>query len=545
MDKNEYSLKIDIASGEVSSWKGDALIIGVYDGAKAQTALTQCGEVVEKEVNKYLKAGWLKGNMGENISLPMPDNSGLNFSRLVLLGLGKNEKLKAESFRVVGSHINTLCNKSEIKTACTLITLDTHGKDKEKDKGKEKGKEKDKEKSKKKAALRPEQVLDALAEGAWLTSYHFEMFKSKELKEKDEKKEKHVFQKLTLGYREKTTAKEEKDNLDTSDPLANVTAICRGVAFARNLGNQPGNLLNPEALAEQARQLGKRLPTIKTTIFTEKSLLKKGMNAILAVGSGSASPPRMITMEYRQGDDKPLLAVVGKGITFDSGGISLKPGGSMEDMKYDMSGAGAVFGLMQAIAEMKLPINVVGVVPAAENLPSATAQRPGDIIKTAKGVFVEVVNTDAEGRLILADALYHASSFKPKSIIDIATLTGACVVALGAQASGLMGNNEDLLSKLQKAGDASGERLWPLPFYDEYKEQVKSTVADIKNVGGKGAGTITAACFLAHFIEENQPWAHIDIAGTAWESGGRPYIPKGSVGVGVRMLCQFIQENWM
>lgn len=537
MNKAEHILKVDMTTDTISAWKGDALIIGVYDGGEtdrgeAQPALAQCGKAVEHEVQKVLKEGWIRGKMGETLCLPIPANSDLLVSRLVLLGMGKKDALTEESFRALGGHISKLCNSSEIKTGYCLLTLDPYSKPHEK----------------KKEGHRDVRALESLAEGAWLNSYRFEHFKSDA--SKDDKK-KQPFRQLFLGDAEKSPPQKQKGDSKKSKPkknrnLTEIECITRGVAFARNLGNQPGNQLNPEKLAQEARQLADRLPALKTTIYAEKTLSKKGMNGIIAVGGGSASPPRLITMEYNQGDDQPLLAVVGKGITFDSGGISLKPGGSMEEMKFDMCGGAAVFGFMQAIAEMKLPINVVGIVPAAENMPSASAQRPGDIIKTAKGVFVEVINTDAEGRLVLADALHHAASFKPKAIIDLATLTGACVVALGAHASGLIGNDDPLLRKLQKAGEESGERLWPLPFFAEYKEQIKSTVADIKNTGEKGAGTITAACFLSHFVEEKQPWAHIDIAGTAWDtSGTRPHIPKGAVGVGVRLLCRFVQDSWM
>lgn len=534
MDEKTHVLKVDIVTGAVPSWKGDALVIGVYEGGEAQPALALCGKTVEGAVKKVLKAGWMRGTLGESVMIPRPGHCDLQVERLVLLGLGEKGALKEESFRALGGHITKLCHASDIKTCYSLLTLDPFVLSR---------------KGKKRAKRQGIRVLEALAEGAWLSHYRFEPFKQDDPKKdhsKKAQKDKRSLKQLFLGYEAPSTEGQAKDGKTASSRLAGVACMTRGVTLARDLANRPGNLLNPEALAEEARQLAKRLPDIKTTVFSEKTLEKKGMNGILAVGGGSANAPRLITMTYNQGGNKPLLAVVGKGITFDSGGISLKPGAGMEEMKYDMSGGAAVLGWMQAVAEMQLPLNLVGIVPAAENMPSGTAQRPGDVIKTAKGVFVEVVNTDAEGRLVLADALHHAASFKPKAIIDLATLTGACVVALGSHASGLMGNDDTLLARLQKAGERSGERLWPLPLFDEYKEQVKSTVADIKNVGGKGAGTITAACFLSHFVEPKQAWAHIDIAGTAWDDdGSRPHIPKGSVGVGVRLLCRFVQDEWI
>ncbi|MBF0161783.1 MAG: leucyl aminopeptidase [Magnetococcales bacterium] len=529
MNPTEHALKITVATGAVSTWKSDALIVGVYEGGEAQAALSLCGEELAQEVQQRLQEKWIKGGLGESILFRTPANSGLQMPRIVLLGLGKKESLTNESFRALGGHIHALCNKSNIATCHVLLSLDTYQASK-------------KQSAKRPAKQRPIAVLESLAEGAWLSSYRFEHFKSKENKEgkePKEPKEEHPFKQLVLGLSGEETAQEKKR-------LLSVEQLTRGVAFARNLGNQPPNLLNPETLAQQARQLAERLPAIKTTIYAERMLVRKGMNGILAVGGGSRTPPCLITLEYRHGGDRPLLAVVGKGITFDSGGLNIKSGEGMAEMKYDMCGAAAVFGFVQAVAEMELPINLVGVVPAAENMPSATAQRPGDIIKTAKGLFVEVLNTDAEGRLILADALHHASSFKPAAIIDLATLTGACVVALGSQASGLMGNNPPLLRQLEKAGERSGDRLWQLPMFPEYQEQIKSTVADIKNVGGKGAGTITAACFLSRFVEENQAWAHIDIAGTAYDTGSsQPHMPKGAVGVGVRLLYHFVQKNWL
>lgn len=519
MNKTEQSLTVEIATGMVPTWKGDALIIGVYEGGEAQPALLLCGKTVEEEVQKRLSEKWMRGGLGESMVFPTPGNSGLLVSRIILLGMGKKEQIKTETFRLLGGHITALCHKSGITTCHLLITLDMHVKPKKKQK--------------------QMPILEALAEGAWLADYRFDHFKSKAEKESKEPPNEHPFKRLFLGvHREQVT--QEKKRLQA------VGCLTRGVALARTLSNQPANLLNPESLAQEAQALSQRLPTIKTTVYTEKMLAKKEMNGILAVGGGSRTPPRLIVMEHRQGGDRPLLVVIGKGITFDSGGLSLKSGDGMADMKFDMCGGAAIFGFMQVVAEMALPINVVGIVPAAENMPSSTAQRPGDIIKTAKGLFVEVINTDAEGRLILADALHHAASFKPAAIIDLATLTGACMVALGTQASGLMGNDKPLLRQLKKAGEASGERLWPLPMFPEYQEQIKSTVADIKNVGGRDAGTITAACFLSRFVESTQPWAHIDIAGTAYDmSGGRSYVPKGAVGVGVRLLYRFVQAHWM
>ncbi len=265
-----------------------------------------------------------------------------------------------------------------------------------------------------------------------------------------------------------------------------------------------------------------------------------GMGALLGVARGSEEPPKFIIINY-QGDresNRPI-AIVGKTITFDTGGISIKPSERMEQMKYDMSGGAAVLAAIKAAAQLKIPVNVVGFLPATENMPGGNAMKPGDVVKTLSGLTVEVINTDAEGRLILADALSYALRSRPSAIVDLATLTGACTVALGRNAIGLLGNHPGLLERVKAAGEASGERVWELPLWEEYFDQIKSDVADIKNVGGRGAGTITAAAFLRKFVDDT-PWAHLDIASTAWADEPRPYTPKGATGVGVRLLVQFL-----
>ncbi|MBF0191561.1 MAG: leucyl aminopeptidase [Magnetococcales bacterium] len=507
---SESQLKMDVVVGDFVARETDVWVIGVYQGGEPQAALSRCGEVVEREVRRVLKSGWMRGESGEQLFLSVPGGCGLVVDRLLLIGLGKRESLTVESFRGLGASVVKACEKGGMDRVICLLSLDSH------------------------QGIAPNRVMEAMAEGGWLGSYRFDRLQSVSKKEAP----RHRLKRMEFVL---SGAKAEGER----KRLIQVERIVRGVSLARDLANLPGNLLSPDGLARKARELAERLP-IKTTILSGAVLVQKGMNGILAVGQGSVNPPCLIVMEYRKGGDRPTLAVVGKAVTFDSGGISLKPGAKMEEMKFDMSGGAAVFGFMQAIAEMNLPINVVGVVPAAENMPSGAAQRPGDVIKTAKGVYVEVINTDAEGRLILADALHHAASFDPDVIIDLATLTGACVVALGEHATGLMGNNEGLQKKLRKAGEYCGERLWPLPMFPEYQEQIKSVVADIKNVGGREAGTITAACFLSRFVEDSRAWAHLDIAGTAYDgSGTRAHVPKGAVGVGVRLLCRYVLAERM
>jgi leucyl aminopeptidase len=296
----------------------------------------------------------------------------------------------------------------------------------------------------------------------------------------------------------------------------------------------------PTHLAEEAERLGE-VVGLEVTVLGPGEMEAEGMGAILAVAQGSEQEPRLIVLEHRGGrEGDPPLLLVGKGLTFDAGGISIKPASGMEDMKYDMSGGAAVFGALYAVAELGLPINVVGIVPSSENLLSGRAVKPGDVVRTREGKTVEILNTDAEGRLILADALSYAQTFRPAAMVDCATLTGACVVALGNHASGILGTDEELIQELREAGDRSGERCWPLPLWKEYREQLDSTVADLKNVGGRPAGTITAAAFLKEFVGE-VPWAHLDIAGTAYGEGKLSYQRKGGFGVPTRLLVEWVR----
>ncbi len=319
-------------------------------------------------------------------------------------------------------------------------------------------------------------------------------------------------------------------------------AQAKGENLARTLQSRPGNVATPTHLGEEAKRLGREFG-LKVTILGPKEMEGEGMGALLAVAQGSEQEPRFIVLEHRGGgkDDAPLV-LVGKGLTFDAGGISIKPASGMEDMKFDMSGGAAVLGAMQAVADLALPVNVVGIVPSSENLLSGGAVKPGDVIRTREGKTVEVINTDAEGRLILADALSFAQTLNPAAMVDCATLTGACVIALGHKAAAVLGTDESLVEELREAGDRSGERCWPLPLWKEYREQLDSTVADMKNVGGRPAGTITAATFLREFVG-SIPWAHLDIAGTAYGDGKVSYLRKGGYGAPTRTLLEWIRSR--
>ena len=319
------------------------------------------------------------------------------------------------------------------------------------------------------------------------------------------------------------------------------TAVAQGVAVAKDLGNAPANICTPTYLAKQSQLLAKKYASVTTTVLNEKQMEKLGMGSFLSVGHGSAQPSKMIVMHHKGGKPKDAPHVlVGKGITFDTGGISLKPPGTMYDMIYDMCGAAAVFGAMKTVAELNLPINVVVVIAAAENMPSDRATRPGDIVKSMSGQTIEILNTDAEGRLVLCDALTYVEKFKPATVIDVATLTGAVIVALGTQASAMYANDDGLAADLDAAGTETHDRLWRMPLWEDYQQQLNSAFADMSNIGGPAAGSITAACFLARFTKQYR-WAHLDVAGTAFKGGMG--TSKGSSGRPVNLLTQYLMDR--
>jgi leucyl aminopeptidase len=371
-------------------------------------------------------------------------------------------------------------------------------------------------------------AAQAVAEGALLGLYRFQQYQTG-LGESD----RHEIEQLTI------VSNLRDETIERGAALGEV--IARGAALARDLANTPGNDLPPARLAEAAEAAGQRTG-VAVTVLGPDELAAQGFGGILGVGQGSAQAPRFIIMEH--GENKPGLptvCLVGKGITFDTGGISIKPAEKMDEMKMDMGGAAAVIGAMQVVGELKLPIHVVGLISAAENMVSGKAYRPGDILKTLSGKTIEVLNTDAEGRIVLADALFYAQRYQPDAIIDLATLTGAIMVALGPHATGIMSNNDALAERIVQAGEATGERAWRMPLWDPYMDMVRSEIADIKNTAGRYGGAITAAAFLSNFVGE-YPWVHMDIAGTAWtDAKPRAYTPKGATGVGVRLLTQALR----
>lgn len=371
----------------------------------------------------------------------------------------------------------------------------------------------------------------ALGEGAALSQYQFDKYFT------IDGRKKHALREFVLASADKKRAAE------LSSGIKRATLLCESTFLARDLENAPGNEIYPETLAQRVRQIGEE-SGFGVTILDEKKIRELKMGGLLGVAQGSDKPPRFIIMEHNAGSTTlPTAVLVGKGVTFDSGGISIKPSANMAEMKMDMSGAAAVIGTMKAAAALKLPLHLVGLIPTTENLLGGSALKPGDVITHFNGKTSEVDNTDAEGRLILADALSYASKYNPEIVIDLATLTGACVVALGHHATGMMGNNQPAMDALKLSGERTYERVWQLPMFQEYEKQIKSEIADVKNVGGRWAGAITAALFLKHFIGEYK-WVHLDIAGTAIMEEASEYISKGGSGTGVRLLVDFLQ-HWI
>ena len=374
------------------------------------------------------------------------------------------------------------------------------------------------------ADMAPYYAGRVIAEAQGHTLYRFTGFKS------SGKKRAAKLKKVIIGVAS------EDDAADAVRGARHAGAIVRGMDLARDLGNTPPNVCTPTFLADTARKLAKRYSKLDIDVLDESDMRKLGMNSLLSVGHGSEQGSRLIILSYRGGaEDEAPVALVGKGITFDTGGISLKPGPGMDEMKFDMCGAAGVLGTMATVCALKLPINLIVAVPTAENMPSGRASRPGDIVKSMSGQTIEILNTDAEGRLILCDALTYVRRFDPAVIIDTATLTGACVVALGRHNAGLLANDDALADALLDAGQRSGDKAWRLPMSEEYAEQLRSNFADMANIGGREAGTVTAACFLAKFTE-GVAWAHLDVAGTAWLSGAK----KGATGRPVPILADYL-----
>jgi leucyl aminopeptidase len=492
-------MEIAVKIAQIEKEPCEALIVGVPQ----DTASLHLPSPLQEAINQPLEKGDFRGKPNETLVVYTQSDEGPK--RLCLVGLGEWEKFSLDSLRrAVGSAARHVMNLGVRSCSVALDLL--RG---EKYNGYE--------------------TAQAAVEGAVLGTYQ-----STEFKELEPDQVRNLDRvDLLLSNPDQQAGAEDGARWGR--------IVADSVCFSRDLQNHPGNVLTPSRLAEEAEKLAKD-KGLACQVLTEKEAQELGMGAFLAVAKGSQQPPRFIILEHKpEGASSGPYVFVGKGVTFDSGGISIKPSSKMEEMKFDMSGAAAVLGALAAVADLDMPVHVVGLIPATENLPSGTALKPGDIVRASNGKTIEIINTDAEGRLILADALVYAKKYEPAAVIDLATLTGACVVALGQEAAGLFGNDETLVDQVKQAGEQTGERCWPLPLWDEYDELIKSDYADVKNSGGRWAGAITAAAFLKKFVE-GYSWVHLDIAGTAYLDKDRPTSPRGGAGVGVRLLVQFLRN---
>ncbi len=467
--------------------------------------LTPAAQAIDDAGDKYLSNLLRKGDMDGKIgqSLLLHNVPGIPAERVLLVGCGKEADLDHRQYRkIVVNSIRQIKQTGAREAVSYIPGLDVKDRD----------------------------YRWKIQYAVQFTDHELYQFKDFKSAKKDSKK---TLRKITLMVPREELAQ-------CGSALSRGVALAAGVKLARDLGNRPANACTPTYLAEQAEELGNAFTSVEVTVVEEQEMEELGMHSLLSVSQGSAQPAKLIIFRYQgAGNGSKPVVLVGKGVTFDTGGISIKPSSAMDEMKFDMCGAASVFGAVAAVAGMELPINLVGVTPAVENMPSGTATKPGDVFTSMSGQTIEVLNTDAEGRLILCDALTYSKRFEPAVVIDIATLTGACVVALGKHATGLLSNHDPLAADLLQAGQTAGDRAWQLPIWDEYEKQLESPFADMANIGGREAGTITAACFLAKFAKQYQ-WAHLDIAGTAWVSGKN----KCATGRPVPLLVQYLIQQY-
>lgn len=487
-------MQFSIVHSSAHQTQADCVVVAIFSKQKLSPAAAALDKACGKIISQALKLGDIQGECGQAL-LVYP--TAAKCGRILLVGMGAAEKLSLQQYQKNVAHAaQTLQQGGTGKVVSFLHQVAIQG-------------------------FNQEQIIRAEVIAAGGALYRFAAHKP------SSKAPSVPISRWDIGT----------ENAKISASICEeAAAVVLGMNLARDLGNQPSNVATPKYLEKQALQLAKRYPAIKVEVISQEELKKMGAGAFYSVAKGSANKGRMIIMQYQNAGKKTRPTVlVGKGITFDTGGISLKPGPGMDEMKFDMCGAASVFGTMLAVAQQKAKVNVVGIIAAAENMPSSNASKPGDIVSTLSGKTVEILNTDAEGRLVLCDALTYAQKFEPKTVIDIATLTGACVIALGKHASGLMSNNDQMADTLCALGQQTGDRVWRLPIWQDYQSQLASNFADMQNIGGREAGSITAACFLARFAE-NYTWAHLDIAGTAWLSDAN----KGATGRPVPLLVSYV-----
>ena len=493
-------MEFSIKSGSPEKQRAGCVVVGVFEGRKLSAACQAIDKAAKNGVSEVLRKGDLEGASGQTLLLH--NLPGVPADRVLLVGLGRERDFGEVAYRAAMAAAAKALRGTGASDA-TICLTDIPVKRRDTD-------------------WKVEHAVLAMMESA----YRFDRLKSKP------RQSRRSLRKVVLHVARRSEIAEGEQ------AVARAMAIAEGIAFAKDLGNLPGNHCTPTYLAEQAIEMGKR-HGVKVEVLEQKDLEKLGMGCFLAVARGSRQPPKLIVMEYHGGKrDAPPVALVGKGITFDTGGISIKPSAEMDEMKFDMCGAASVLGTMKAVAAMRLPMNVVGVIPATENMPGGNAIKPGDVVTTMSGQTVEILNTDAEGRLVLCDALTYVEKYRPAAVVDIATLTGAMVIALGHVATGLFANNDSLARELISAGENAWDRAWHMPLWDEYQDALKSNFADIPNIGSRAGGSITAACFLSRFTKA-YPWAHLDIAGTAWKSGA----DKGATGRPVALLSHFLARR--
>ncbi|CAQ86073.1 MULTISPECIES: leucyl aminopeptidase [Photorhabdus] len=493
-------MEFSVKSGSPEKQRSACIIVGVFEPRRLSPIAEQLDKISDGYISALLRRGELEGKVGQSLLLHHVPN--VLSERILLIGCGKERELDERQYKqIIQKTINTLNETGSMEAVCFLTELHVKGRNN---------------------YWKVRQAVETAKESL----YVFDQLKSNK-NELRRPLRKMVF---NVPTRRELTSGERA--------IQHGLAIAIGIKAAKDLSNMPPNICNAAYLASQARQLADSANShITTKVIGEEQMKELGMNAYLAVGQGSQNESLMSVMEYKGSSDKSAkpIILVGKGLTFDSGGISIKPAGSMDEMKYDMCGAATVYGVMRVVAELQLPLNVIGVMAGCENMPGGRAYRPGDILTTLSGQTVEVLNTDAEGRLVLCDALTYVERFDPELVIDIATLTGACITALGNHYSGLLSNHNPLAHELLNASEQSGDRAWRLPMTDEFFEQIDSNFADLANTGGSAGGAITAACFLSRFATKYH-WAHLDIAGTAWRSGKA----KGATGRPVALLSQFL-----
>jgi leucyl aminopeptidase len=496
-------MQLNVKQGAIQNEAVEALIVNLFEGATEPSGATGAvNGALGGMIADVLASGDFKGKL--NTTLVFYPRGAMPAKRVVLVGLGKQDKFGLEQARQASASAIKRARDLGAKIVSTVVHGAGAGK------------------------LETAAAAQALVEGTMLGLYRFNDFK-----QKDDNHQKDVEQVTIVEF--------DAAKLDAINEGVKLgTAIAGGQITARNLSNQPGNAATPTYLADTAKKIGAEYD-MNVTALSYEECKALGMGMYCGVAQGTEEPSQFIVMEHNAGKGMDTVVLIGKGITFDSGGISIKPTDGMWDMKHDMSGGAAAIGAMHAVGALNLPLHVVGIVPATENLLSGKAFKPGDILRAMNGKTIEIQSTDAEGRLVLGDALCYAKRFNPKGVIDMATLTGACVVALGKVCAGLLTNNAELGNKVKAAADKTGEKVWELPLWDEYGELIKSTFADMKNTGGRGGGAITAAAILKHFVDF--PWVHLDIAGMAWGDSESGYNVKGATGYGVR-LCVELLRSW-